>query len=191
MGKIFYTSDLHLFHKNVTTEGTNFDNRPFKTLEEMHLVIKENWNKTVTNGDRIYILGDLAWKENDDVIAFVSTLKGDKHLILENHDSVKDARYVKLFNEVVPYKEIYDNVGGKQCKVILSHFPIAFWCKMHRESIHLYGHLHNTSEQKDYQNFVKNMEAKYGEQYIARNVGCMLWDYKPVTLKEILEKDGE
>lgn len=191
MGKIFYTSDLHLFHKNVTAEGTNFDNRPFATLDEMHSVIKENWNKTVTNGDRVYILGDLAWRENDDVISFVSTLKGNKHLILGNHDSVKDARYARLFNEIIPYKEIYDNVKGKQYKVILSHFPIAFWCKMHRGSVHLFGHLHNTSEQQDYQNFVKSIEDKYGEQYIARNVGCMLWDYKPVTLKEILEKDGK
>lgn len=40
----YYISDLHLFHKNVTDEGTNFDNRPFKTMEEMHKTIKENWN---------------------------------------------------------------------------------------------------------------------------------------------------
>ena len=29
----YYISDLHLFHKNVTDEGFNFDGRPFKTLE--------------------------------------------------------------------------------------------------------------------------------------------------------------
>ena len=52
----YYISDLHLFHKNVTGEGSNFDNRPFATLEEMHRIIKENWNKTVTNGDTVFIL---------------------------------------------------------------------------------------------------------------------------------------
>ena len=41
----YYISDLHLFHKNVTGEGTNFDNRPFATMEEMHETIKTNWNK--------------------------------------------------------------------------------------------------------------------------------------------------
>lgn len=86
----YYISDVHLFHKNVTAEGSNFDNRPFKTLEEMHETIKTNWNNTVTNADHVYILGDLAWKENEDVISFVSKLKGNKHLIVGNHDRVKD-----------------------------------------------------------------------------------------------------
>lgn len=29
----YYIGDLHLFHRNVTDEGKNFDNRPFKTLD--------------------------------------------------------------------------------------------------------------------------------------------------------------
>ena len=62
---------MHLFHKNVTAEGSNFDNRPFQTLEEMHETIKTNWNNTVTNADHVYILGDLAWKENEDAISFI------------------------------------------------------------------------------------------------------------------------
>lgn len=72
----YYISDLHLFHKNVTDEGSNFDNRPFKTLEEMHSTIKEQWNERITGADHIYILGDLAWKENEETISFVSTLRG-------------------------------------------------------------------------------------------------------------------
>ncbi len=53
---------------NVTDEGINFDNRPFKTLNEMHNIIKERWNNVITNSDHVYILGDLAWKENEDSI---------------------------------------------------------------------------------------------------------------------------
>ena len=29
----FYISDLHLFHKNVTRAGKDFDDRPFDNLE--------------------------------------------------------------------------------------------------------------------------------------------------------------
>ena len=46
----YYISDLHLFHKNVTRAGKDFDNRPFDNLEEMHSIIKEKWNAKVTNG---------------------------------------------------------------------------------------------------------------------------------------------
>lgn len=41
----YYISDLHLFHKNVTREGKDFDDRPFDNLDEMHSTIKEKWNK--------------------------------------------------------------------------------------------------------------------------------------------------
>lgn len=37
----YYISDTHFFHKNVTDEGTSFDNRPSATMEEMHRTIKE------------------------------------------------------------------------------------------------------------------------------------------------------
>ena len=32
----YYISDLHLFHKNVTRAGKDFDDRPFDDLDEMH-----------------------------------------------------------------------------------------------------------------------------------------------------------
>lgn len=194
----YYISDLHLFHKNICGEGTNFDNRPFKTLNEMHSVIKDNWNKIVTNADHVYILGDLAWKENEDVIQFVSTLRGNKHLILGNHDKVKDKRYQQLFVEIVNYKEIKDNVNGKEYHIIMSHFPYAFWNHQHhyrrdgKESnvwaIHLYGHVHNSVEEKYYKEFIQKLNEEYNIKCVAENVGCMLWDYKPVTLKQILNK---
>ncbi len=73
----YYISDLHLFHNNVTKAGKDFDDRPFWNLEEMHRVIKERWNAKITNGDTVYILGDMAMRgTNEELIAYVSTLKG-------------------------------------------------------------------------------------------------------------------
>lgn len=72
----YYISDLHLFHKNVTRAGKDFDDRPFDTLEEMHSIIKEKWNAKVNNGDTVYILGGLAMRgTQEDLIAFVSRLR--------------------------------------------------------------------------------------------------------------------
>lgn len=44
----YYISDMHFFHKNVTKEGNNFDNRPFNSLAEMHQYMKEKWNSKIT-----------------------------------------------------------------------------------------------------------------------------------------------
>lgn len=192
-----YISDLHLFHKNVTKEGSNFDNRPFKTLDEMHEVIKKNWNETVTNADHVYILGDLSWTQNEDAIQFVSTLRGNKHLILGNHDRVTDQRYKQLFTEVVNYKEVRDVVDGKEYHLVLSHYPISFWNHQHKYrrdgkeqntwSVHLYGHVHNSVEDKYYQDFIKKLNNDCNIKCVAKNVGCMKHNFKPVTLKELLE----
>lgn len=194
----YYISDLHLFHKNVTDEGSNFDNRPFKTLEEMHSTIKEQWNERITGADHIYILGDLAWKENEETISFVSTLRGNKHLVLGNHDRCKDQRYKQLFVEVVDYKEVKDFINGKEYHVVMSHFPLAFWNYQHRYrrdeeeyrkwSVCLYGHVHNSVEEKYYQEFIQRLNEEYNIKCVAKNVGCMLdyMNYTPKTLKEIL-----
>ena len=93
----YYISDLHLFHKN----AIEFDNRPFQTLEEMHEAILNNWNERVTNGDMVYILGDLSYRgRNEDLIALLARLKGRKVLVKGNHDDVSDYRYEQLFHEI-------------------------------------------------------------------------------------------
>ena len=85
----YYISDLHLFHEN----AIEFDHRPFTSLQEMHDTILKNWNERVTNGDMVYILGDVSMRgKKEDLIAFVAQLKGRKVLIKGNHDDVSDRR---------------------------------------------------------------------------------------------------
>ena len=190
----YYISDLHILHKNVCGEGNNFDNRPFETMKEMMEYIKYHWNKKITNADDVYILGDMCWKENEEAIQFVSTLKGKKHLILGNHDRCKDGRYAQQFVEIVPYKEMKEFINGKQYRLILSHYPIMFWNHQHRlkdnvpVNIHLYGHLHNSQEEAIYQSFIQALNNEYHIECIARNVGCMMpyIHYEPRNIQEIL-----
>lgn len=190
----YYISDLHILHKNVCGEGNNFDNRPFETMKEMMEYIKYHWNKKITNADDVYILGDMCWKENEEAIQFVSTLKGKKHLILGNHDRCKDGRYAQQFVEIVPYKEVKEFINGKQYRLILSHYPIMFWNHQHQlkdnvpVNIHLYGHLHNSQEEAIYQSFIQALNNEYHIECIARNVGCMMLyiHYEPRNIQEIL-----
>ena len=79
----YYISDLHLLHEN----AIKYDHRPFDSIQEMHEAIMKNWNDRVTNGDIVYILGDISLRgKNEDLIAFVARLKGRKVLIKGNHD---------------------------------------------------------------------------------------------------------
>lgn len=194
----YYISDMHFFHKNVTKEGNNFDNRPFNSLTEMHQYMKEKWNSKITNGDMVYILGDIAMRgTNEELIALVAQLKGREVLIKGNHDDVSDMRYKNVFEEIYDYKEITDYVDQDAYKLVLSHYPILMWNGQHRGTIHLYGHTHNTYENEFYQECLRklNMEMLMRSEKcydIARayNVGCMMpyMNYEPRTLKEILNK---
>ena len=64
----YYISDLHLFHEN----SIKFDERPFESLDEMHETIKKRWNSKITNGDRVFILGDISYRgKNEDLIDYI------------------------------------------------------------------------------------------------------------------------
>lgn len=196
----YYISDLHFFHKNVTKEGSNFDGRDYNTVEEMHRDMKERWNKKITNGDTVYILGDIALRgTQEELIALVAQLKGHKVLVRGNHDDVSDLRYQNLFDEICDYKEVTDQLGKETVHVVLSHYPILMWKNQHRGTIHLYGHLHNTEEQGFFQECLVRLNAldlssrRAGEKDLrAYNVGCMMpyMGYEPRTLEEIVG-DGD
>ena len=57
--KVFYIADLHFGHKNII----RYDNRPFKTVEEMDRALIERWNKAVSKNDTVFILGDISWHD--------------------------------------------------------------------------------------------------------------------------------
>lgn len=187
----YYISDLHLLHENVL----RFDNRPFDSITQMQQTIVNNWNDKITNGDTVYILGDVSMRgKKEDLIALVATLKGRKVLVKGNHDDVSDYRYAQLFHEIVDYKEIHDSVDGQNYDLVLCHYPIFSWKKMGRGTILLYGHTHDSAEDQYFQECLAEMNSNecrhtHSRDVVAINVGCMKpWmDYEPRTLKELLE----
>lgn len=189
----FYIGDTHFFHKNIVGAGKNFDKRPYHTLQEMHEDMKNKWNSVVTNADHVYITGDYSWKITDEAIEFIESLNGNKHLIIGNHDSIHNVKVKKLFEEIVCYKEMKDTVDGKEYKLVLSHYPIMMWNGQHRGTIHLYGHVHNSHDHELYNRFLSELNEYYKDRdkekfnpFYAYNVGCMHWNYTPVTLGTII-----
>lgn len=168
---IYYTSDLHFGHKNIFKYEPN---RPGNNIQEMQDIMVERWNTKVKPKDTVYILGDFAFLNRDmtcrDIEDLVNKLNGEKILITGNHDEFinKKAFNTKCFKEIISYKEIHD---GKDF-IIMSHYPFSVWNCSHYGSIHLHGHTH------------KEMAEDWSvmNRY---NVGCMFFDFVPVTLEEI------
>lgn len=182
--KIFFTSDLHFGHENVI----RFDNRPFETVEEMDAELIRRWNEKVGKGDLVYVLGDMIWKtRNDTAEALIKSLNGQIILIKGNHD--RFLHNAKAKNALAGVKD-YDDIcvkleDGTERRVILSHYYMPFYNGHRYQGIHLHGHSHNTEEHMQ-EELIKHALAANGFATRAYNVGCMHWNYEPVTLDEIL-----
>lgn len=174
----YYISDIHLHHPKCL----EFDHRPFNSEEEMETEIIKRWNAKITANDNVYILGDFSMERKDveKVNHVLRQLKGNKFLIKGNHDHYlkKKGFDISLFAGVYDYKCLIDN--GQV--VVLSHYPILVWDRRKYGSIHLYGHVHAYNDAIDY-SYLRSLKNAY-------NVGCMHWNYEPVTLAEILEKQN-
>lgn len=179
----YFISDLHFGHFNII----RYDNRPFNSVEEMDKVLINNWNNVVSNDDTVYILGDISWYNEEKTIQIFQQLKGKKILIKGNHDKVtKDSNIYKCFDGVYDYYELYLD---RKNKVVMSHYPIPFWNGQFRDTIHLYGHVHNSHQWNIMENWMNELRQLQDIPMRAYNVGCMMkWmNYTPRTLEEITE----
>ena len=83
---ILITSYLHLNHDKDFIYGS----RGYSTVEEMNEDIVRKWNMTTDNKDTIYVLGDIMMGKKIETAAYYwNKLKGNKKIILGNHDSKK------------------------------------------------------------------------------------------------------
>lgn len=173
---VFFTSDLHFGHKNVI----RFDNRPYTTVEEMDADLIARWNAKVGKGDTVYILGDFSWYGTDKTRDILNSLNGKKFLIRGNHDRTHGLE--KYFEDICDYKELRLQDGNM---ITLCHYPIPFFNRHHYGAYMLYGHVHNSQEwnmTESYRRALQELDIPC-EMY---NVGCMVRNYEPVTLAEIL-----
>lgn len=178
----FYISDTHFGHKISSSI-----NRPFDSIEEMDEALIERWNEVVGDDDTVYILGDFSWYKEDETLAILDRLAGHKVLVKGNYDRISP-NVAKKFDQRCEYLEIND---GNE-RVIMSHYPMSFWNGQFRDTVHLFGHVHN-SHQNNYclsvQRELKQLQNIPMRMY---NVGCMMemMDYTPQTLEFIISWKG-
>lgn len=150
----------------------------------------ERWNRKVSPDDIVYVLGDFLWTGKDDQIKHVlKSLNGQIILIKGNHDRfIKNAGHKKLLADVKDKDDICVTLkNGTKKRVILDHHYMPFYNGARYNAIHLHGHSHISIECFEELRMTRDIKAK-GFHAEIFNVGCMHWDFEPVTLDEILEK---
>jgi calcineurin-like phosphoesterase family protein len=113
---IWFTSDLHFFHKNVI----GFCNRPWTSVEEMNEGLIKNWNDRVRKTEQVYVLGDFLFGGSSRLREIVPRLNGQKTLVRGNHDATARKVIAAGFHDVVENEAIKLPNGTK---VLLSRAP--------------------------------------------------------------------
>lgn len=180
MPKTFYLADWHYGHANILA----YDDRPFRTVDEMNAALVDRWNHAVSPDDFVYILGDMFWCGQRDAIPILDALHGRKVLVRGNHDRVGDD-FSRRFLKICDYLEVEDD--GRH--IVLCHYPIPCFKNHTLPSwFHFYGHVHNSFEWKMTEHSARLMRDLYMRPCTMINVGVMMpWmDYTPRTFSEIL-----
>lgn len=174
MGIKLYTSDLHFGHSNVI----GFDHRPFYDVDDMDRCLIKLWNSRVSPDDEVYIVGDLCFRNNRPAEWYLKQLKGHKHLVIGNHDQklLENKKAMSYFETVDKIMYIKD----EDKNICLCHYPIAEWNHFHRGSYHIYGHIHNRTD--DAYMYMKKYEN-------ALNAGCMINNYTPASFNELVRNN--
>lgn len=139
---IYFTSDLHAFHKNIIL----YDHLPFKNLEDYRAHITHAWNNTVSDEDEIYLLGDTCvGGTNGQIKLFLEQLNGTKYLIKGNHE--KEIMKCSYLRDMFAWIKDYFVLDYNKKRFVLFHYPIESWLNKSHGAIHIHGHSHGKSLQ--------------------------------------------
>lgn len=176
-GRTFVYSDPHFLHRNIC-KFTNYDGSPLRPWDDAEIMSEDmiNWyNEMVDDGDRVYILGDVAFTSKD-MWRSAGRLKGRKCLIIGNHDPTKIKKYIDIFDDVRGYVQ--------KNGFIMSHIPIHPG-SMGRWKVNIHGHLH-ANEVLASDDFENNppTDPRYFCACVERT------NFRPILLDDILKKVG-
>ena len=199
MSNVWYTSDLHLFHRNVSYQRRNGgywpQDKSLVTPEDVdwhNNLLAQQWDQAVSSDDTVWVLGDLTANDKNipDAVEWIQERPGTKHLVAGNHDPVHplhsnahrwQAQYLEAFHSVQAFAKKSFVINGKKTPVKLSHFPWAEdgseevrydeWRLRPTDDFLLHGHTHSIN--------------RFSGKEI--HVGVDAWGFGPVPQAEIID----
>lgn len=166
---LFFTSDTHFGSKRTL----ELSKRPFMSVEEMDMVMINNWNSVVKPNDYVYHLGDFG------DYSVLDKLNGQVSLILGNYEigeSTKDGlENFRLDLIKKGFKKVHQNFYYQLKKedtnltvehIYLNHEPLT----ADKTKFNLFGHIHS-----------RQMCKRYG-----LDVGTDAHHFYPISMKDVL-----
>jgi calcineurin-like phosphoesterase family protein len=178
VSNVFFISDTHFFHHKVLEFVAK--DRPFSNVEEMNEAIVDRWNKTVTKRDTVYHLGDVCFGHVEN-LNIIRRLRGNKKLILGNHDKYKAEHYLDVGFGSIHGAKPYDGY-------LLTHVPI-HPDQFYRWKGNVHGHLHSSVVMKEVL-----VETGIGSMHDTEpdprywNVSCEQNNLTPIAWEELKRK---
>lgn len=175
---IYFTSDTH-FGSQRTLE---LSKRPFANVGEMDFALMTNWNKTVSQEDVVYHLGDfgnydMAQYLNGTIILIPGNYEYDD--IKENKITIKELN--QIFDDVIKTNHLkiakenfVDCVDTEYKDIVPDYFYLTHepndCIKNDPNIFNLFGHIHKLQ-----------MVRKYG-----LNVGTDCHNFKPISINDVM-----
>lgn len=141
-----------------------------KNVREQDEEIIKNWNRVVTDKDQMVIhTGDFTFYDGEDIENILNRLNGRIILIKGNHEQpiMKNPKIRDRFFMIRDYLEVF--IEGQ--RICLFHYPVHEWNQAHRGAWMVHGHTHINDD--------------YDTSYKRCNIGCMNWDYSPVSFQQL------
>lgn len=187
----YYTSDLHFNHVNIIKPEYTRRGETWKTVPEMNEGLIQRYNEVVRPDDEVYIIGDFAMGDRNEVPGLVRRLMGHKHLILGNHDYKKHGVVHPKILEA-GFESVFEEawVQDGDYKLYLCHEPKAppDGCQYS-----LVGHVHESFSRASFDPNYKDPTGLMGRfdpdpTGNIVNVGVDVSDYRPLTLNGLLAR---
>jgi calcineurin-like phosphoesterase family protein len=172
----FFTSDTH-FDDEYAIE---YFDRPFRGVEEMNAVMVERWNRTVSEEDTVYHLGDVTLEDIHHFTKCARQLHGRIKILPGSHDGpwLKDfvtsepSEKVQVLPPLVSLEFPEISAGASPQVIVLCHYSMQVWDRSNHEAWHLFGHSHGK---------LKGIGLSF-------DVGVDCTEFRPLSLEEVASR---
>jgi len=152
----------------------------FPNTEAHDKCLIDSINEVVGEKDELFVLGDFASKKPGKYRARIKC----KHvyLVRGNHDPPQASKAV--FGEIPDMRQTkVRSESGESLRVVLSHYPMAFWDGSHKGWGHLYGHTHGQREEQLNQVF----PGRRAFDCTIDNLLQLFGSYRPISEEKVFD----